>query len=62
MTPYKGGAPALQDLMGGQIASSFPGVGEVLPQLSSRKLRVPATTGVQRSKFMPTVPTMVELG
>lgn len=60
--PYKGGAPALQDLMGGQIASSFPGVGEVLPQLSSGKLRVLATTGAQRSKFMPNVPTMVESG
>lgn len=60
--PYKGGAPALQDLMGGQIASSFPGVGEVLPQLSSGKLRVLATTGAQRSKFMPTIPTMAESG
>ena len=60
--PYKGGAPALQDLMGGQIASSFPGVGEVLPQLSSGKLRVLATTGAQRSKFMPDVPTMAESG
>ena len=60
--PYKGGAPALQDLMGGQIASSFPGVGEVLPQLSSGKLRVLATTGAQRSRFMPNVPTMVESG
>lgn len=60
--PYKGGAPALQDLMGGQIASSFPGVGEVLPQLPSGKLRVLATTGAQRSKFMPNVPTMVESG
>ncbi|MBC7704045.1 MAG: hypothetical protein H7274_08930 [Rhodoferax sp.] len=60
--PYKGGAPALQDLMGGQIASSFPGVGEVLPQLSSGRLRVLATTGAQRSRFMPNVPTMVESG
>ncbi len=60
--PYKGGAPALQDLMGGQIASSFNPVGEVLPQLKSGKLRVLATTGVQRNKFMPDVPTMVESG
>ena len=60
--PYKGGAPALQDLMGGQIASSFPGVGEVLPQLPTGKLRVLATTGAQRSKFMPNIPTMVESG
>ncbi|MES2508832.1 MAG: Bug family tripartite tricarboxylate transporter substrate binding protein [Pseudomonadota bacterium] len=60
--PYKGGAPALQDLMGGQIASSFNPVGEVLPQLKSGKLRVLATTGAQRNKFMPDVPTMVESG
>ena len=60
--PYKGGAPALQDLMGGQIASSFNPVGEILPQLKSGKLRVLATTGAQRSKFLPDVPTMVESG
>lgn len=60
--PYKGGAPALQDLMGGQIASSFNPVSEVIPQLKSGKLRVLATTGAQRNKFMPDVPTMVEAG
>jgi tripartite-type tricarboxylate transporter receptor subunit TctC len=60
--PYKGGAPALQDLMGGQIASSFNPVGEVLPQLKSGKVRVLATTGRERNKFMPDVPTLVELG
>ena len=48
--------------MGGQIASSFNPVGEVLPQLKSGKLRVLATTGAQRNKFMPDVPTMVEAG
>jgi len=60
--PYKGGAPALQDLMGGQIASSFNPVGEVLPQLKSGKLRVLATTGAQRSKYLPDIPTMAESG
>ncbi len=60
--PYKGGAPALQDLMGGQIASSFNPVGEIIPQLKSGKIRVLATTGRQRSRFMPDVPTMVESG
>ncbi|PUE56539.1 hypothetical protein B9Z36_09545 [Limnohabitans sp. Rim8] len=60
--PYKGGAPALQDLMGGQIASSFNPIGEVIPQLKTGKLRVLATTGSQRSKFMPDIPTMVESG
>jgi tripartite-type tricarboxylate transporter receptor subunit TctC len=59
--PYKGGAPAMQDMMGGQIASGFPGVGEALPMLGPR-LRVLATTGAQRSRFMPDVPTMAESG
>jgi len=60
--PYKGGAPALQDLMGGQIASSFNPIGEVLPQLKSGRVRVLATTGAQRSRFMPDAPTMKEAG
>ena len=60
--PYKGGAPALQDLMGGQIASSFNPVGEIIPQLKSGKIRVLATTGAKRNKFLPDVPTMVESG
>ena len=59
--PYKGGAPAMQDMMGGQIASGFPGVGEALPMLGPR-LRVLATTGSQRSRFLPDVPTMIESG
>lgn len=60
--PYKGGAPAMQDMLGGQIASGFPGVGEALPHLAGGKLRVLATTGTQRSRFLPDVPTMVESG
>lgn len=59
---YKGGAPAMQDMLGGQIASGFPGVGEALPQLSGGKLRVLATTGPQRTRFLPDVPTMAESG
>ena len=60
--PYKGGALALQDLMGGQISVSTIGIGDVLPQLNSGKLRVLATTGAQRSRFLPDVPTLVESG
>ncbi|MEA3193225.1 MAG: hypothetical protein QOD26_1558 [Betaproteobacteria bacterium] len=59
---YKGGAPALQDLLGGQIPLSVNPVGEVLPYVKSGKLRVLATTGAQRSRFLPEVPTMVESG
>lgn len=60
--PYKGGAPALQDLMGGQIASGFNPIGEIIPQLKSGRIRVLATTGAQRSKMLPDVPTMAESG
>lgn len=60
--PYKGGAPAMQDMLGGHIASGFPGVGEALPHLSGGRLRVLATTGAQRSRFLPDVPTMAESG
>jgi tripartite-type tricarboxylate transporter receptor subunit TctC len=59
---YKGGAPALQDLLGGQIPLSVNPVGEVLPYVKGGKLRVLATTGTQRSRFLPEVPTMVESG
>ncbi|MFN2646422.1 MAG: tripartite tricarboxylate transporter substrate-binding protein [Burkholderiales bacterium] len=59
---YKGGAPALQDLMGGQIALSINPIGELLPQLKSGKVRVLAVTSAERSKFLPEVPTMPESG
>jgi tripartite-type tricarboxylate transporter receptor subunit TctC len=60
--PYKGGAPLLQDLMGGQVPVSFNVLGEVLPHIRSGKLRALAVTTPQRSGFLPDVPTMVEQG
>ncbi|HEY3076944.1 MAG TPA: tripartite tricarboxylate transporter substrate-binding protein [Burkholderiales bacterium] len=59
---YKGGAPALQDLMGGQIPVSINPVSELLPQLQGGKIRVLAVTSGERSKFLPEVPTMKESG
>src|SRR5438105_652453 len=59
---YKGGAPALQDLMGGQIPVSINPVSELLPQLQGGKIRVLAVTSGERSKFLPDVPTMTESG
>ena len=59
---YRGGAPLLQDVMGGQIPVSFNVVGEVLPHIRSGKLRSLAMTSPQRSVFLPDVPTMVEVG
>jgi tripartite-type tricarboxylate transporter receptor subunit TctC len=64
LTPvhYKGGAPALQDLMGGQIPVSINPISELLPQLGGGKVRILAVTAPQRSKFLPDAPTMIEAG
>ena len=59
---YKGGAPALQDLMGGQIPVSINPIGELLPQLGGGKIRVVAVTSAERSRFLPDVPTFAESG
>ena len=58
--PYKGGAPAVQDLMGGQVPATVNVLGEVLPFLSTGKVRILATTGVSRSRLTPDVPTVGE--
>lgn len=59
---YKGGTQAMQDLLGGQVPASINPVAEVLPQLASGKLRVLATTGPERSRFLPDAPTLREAG
>ncbi|MEO5672875.1 MAG: Bug family tripartite tricarboxylate transporter substrate binding protein [Ramlibacter sp.] len=59
---YRGGAPLLQDVMGGQVPVSFNVLGEVLPHVKSGKLRSLAVCTPQRSVFLPEVPTMVEQG
>ncbi|MEJ7929773.1 Bug family tripartite tricarboxylate transporter substrate binding protein [Ramlibacter sp. AN1015] len=60
--PYKGMAPLVQDLLGGQIASGVLTPGDALPVASKGRLRLLATTGSTRSRFMPQVPTYTELG
>ena len=60
--PYKGGAPAITDLLGGQVDFSFQNVNAVLPHLRSGKLRAIAVTGTQRSPVLPDVPTLAESG
>jgi tripartite-type tricarboxylate transporter receptor subunit TctC len=64
MTPvhYKGGAPALQDLLGGHVSSSINPVGEILPFAKAGSVRVLAVTSAKRSSFLPDVPTMKESG
>jgi len=60
--PYRGGAPLLQDLLGGQVPVSFNVLGEVLPSIKTGKLRSLALTSPKRSPFLPGVPTMAEQG
>jgi tripartite-type tricarboxylate transporter receptor subunit TctC len=59
---YRGGAPALQDLFGGHVPASVNPIGETLPLATSGKIRILAVASAQRSKFLPNVPTMREVG
>ena len=60
--PYKGAAPAITDLMGGQLDSSFATLGSVLPQIQGGKLTALAVAAPQRSALLPNVPTFEEAG
>jgi tripartite-type tricarboxylate transporter receptor subunit TctC len=60
--PYKGGAPAIQDVLGGQIAAAISVISNALPHVQSGSLRALATTAPQRSSSLPQVPTMREAG
>ncbi|HRH86215.1 MAG TPA: Bug family tripartite tricarboxylate transporter substrate binding protein [Rubrivivax sp.] len=60
--PYRGSAPGIQDLLGGQVPAFSSPIGDYLPHLKSGKLRVLATSGPKRSRFAPDVPTYAEQG
>ena len=60
--PYKGGAPALQDLLGGRVAAYYSTPATAAPHIEAGKLIPLATTGLTRSPFMPNVPTIAESG
>lgn len=60
--PYRGSAPGIQDLLGGQVAAFSSPVGDYLPHIKSGKLRLLATSGSARSRFAPDVATYAEQG
>ena len=61
--PYKGSAPALTDLMGGQVSVMFETIITGLPHVKSpSKLRLLAVTSIKRSPLLPNVPTVAESG
>lgn len=60
--PYRGGAAALTDLIGGQIDLMFDNLPTSLPHIAKGTLRAVAVTGRQRSALLPEVPTMAEAG
>lgn len=58
--PYKGGAPALQDVLGGRVSSFYAAPPTALPHIESGKLIPLATTGLTRPAYLPNVPTVAE--
>ena len=60
--PYRGGAPALNDLIGGQISALVLTLGDLVQPARAGRLRLLASTGVARSPFAPEVPTFAEQG
>jgi tripartite-type tricarboxylate transporter receptor subunit TctC len=61
-TPYRGSAPALNDLMAGQVQVMFDNMPSALPLAQSGKLRALAVTTAKRAKALPEVPTLAEAG
>jgi tripartite-type tricarboxylate transporter receptor subunit TctC len=60
--PYKGNAPALNDLLGGHVAMMFDTVTTSIPHVKTGRLRGLGTTGGSRSPMAPDLPTMIEAG
>lgn len=62
MIPYKGGGPAVIDVVGGQVKLGLLGMAPVLPHIKAGKLKAIAVTGRTRSPALPDVPTVIESG
>ena len=60
--PYKGGGPAMTDLLGGRVGAYYSTHSTAGPHIETGKLRALAVTGLKRSSFLPNVPTIAESG
>ena len=60
--PYKGGGPAMADLMAGQVDLYFGGLSTALPHVKAGKMRALGQTGLTRSPAAPNIPTITESG
>jgi tripartite-type tricarboxylate transporter receptor subunit TctC len=60
--PYKGGGPAMTDLVGGQVQLVFATVASAIPQIKAGRINGIAVTTLKRSALMPEVPTIAEAG
>ncbi len=60
--PYKGSAPAINDLLGGQVMMMFDNIPSAIPHIKSGKLRALATRGAKRDPLLPDLPTLAEAG
>ena len=60
--PYKGIAPATQDLISGQVQAMTASIPATLPQVAANRVKVLAVTGAKRAKLLPDVPSWQEAG
>jgi tripartite-type tricarboxylate transporter receptor subunit TctC len=60
--PYKGSGPQVTDILGGQVPLGFAQLAAAVPHVKEGKLNAIAVTGPQRSRHLPDVPTLAELG
>jgi tripartite-type tricarboxylate transporter receptor subunit TctC len=60
--PYKGDAPAVTDVLGGQIPLAFISITSVIPHMHSGRMRILAVANAKRSPSIPEVPTFAEVG
>ena len=60
--PYKGGGPAINDLLGGQVDAAFVNINSIIQHIKAGKVRALAVSSLQRNPLLPEVPTLDEQG